>query len=78
VELIASNEMRRLLHQLKMQTETDYVVIDATPILATTEPEVLAALVDGIIIVVRAGVTKMETLEQAMASWKTKKSWASF
>jgi Mrp family chromosome partitioning ATPase len=60
--------MKALLNELKAQTETEFVVIDTTPILATTEPEVLAALVDGIILVVRAGVTPRETVEQAMAS----------
>lgn len=67
-DLIASNKMKALLNGLKSNAKAGFVIIDATPILATTEPEVLAALVDGIILVVRAGVTPRETVEQAMAS----------
>jgi exopolysaccharide/PEP-CTERM locus tyrosine autokinase len=67
-DLIASNKMKALLNELKSQPETEFVVIDSPPLLATTEPEVLATLVDGVIFVVRAGVTPRETVEQAMAS----------
>ena len=72
-DLISSKRMKALLNGLKSHTETDFVIIDATPILATAEPEVLAALVDGIIIVVRAGVTPRETVEQAMVSLEKEK-----
>jgi capsular exopolysaccharide synthesis family protein len=72
-DLIASKRMKALLNGLKSHTQTDFVIIDATPILATAEPEVLAALVDGIIIVVRAGATPRETVEQAMVSLEKKK-----
>ncbi len=72
-DLIASNKMKVLLNGLKSQTETQFVIVDSTPLLATTEPEVLAALVDGVIIVVRAGVTPRETVEQAMVSLEKEK-----
>ena len=72
-DLIASKRMKALLNGLKSHTQTDFVIIDVTPILATAEPEVLAALVDGIILVVRAGVTPRETVEQAMVSLEKKK-----
>ncbi len=67
-DLIASKRMKAFLNGLKSHTKMDFVIIDTTSILATAEPEVLAALVDGIIIVVRAGVTSRDTVEQAMAS----------
>lgn len=72
-DLIASNKMKALLNELKSQSETEFVILDSTPLLATTEPEVLAALVDGIILVVRAGVTPRETVEQAMACLENEK-----
>jgi Mrp family chromosome partitioning ATPase len=43
------------------------VIFDSTPLLATTEPQVLEKVVEGMIIVVRAGVTSRETLKQAIA-----------
>ncbi len=67
-ELIGSRRMEALVEELKSQYHDRYVVFDSTPLLATSESEVLAKLVDGIVIVVRAGVTARETLKQATAS----------
>jgi len=67
-ELIGSKKMETLIHELKSRYPDRYVVIDSTPLLATTEPEVLAKFVDGIIVVVRAGVTPRETVKQAIAN----------
>jgi Mrp family chromosome partitioning ATPase len=68
VELIGSKRMEALVRELKSRYNDRYIIFDATPLLATSEPEVLARLVDGILIVVRAGVTPRETVKQAIAS----------
>ncbi len=65
--------MEALVHELKSRYPDRYVIFDSTPLLATTEPEVLGKLVDGIIIVVRAGVTPRETVKQAIASLEKEK-----
>jgi exopolysaccharide/PEP-CTERM locus tyrosine autokinase len=67
-ELIGSRKMEAMVNELKSRYNDRYIILDATPLLSTTEPEVLARLVDGILIVVRAGVTPRETLKQAIAS----------
>ncbi len=67
-ELIGSKKMGAFLQELKSQESSRYIVLDSTPILATTEPEVLARLVDGVVFVVRAGFTPRETIEQAIRS----------
>jgi exopolysaccharide/PEP-CTERM locus tyrosine autokinase len=67
-ELIGSRKMEGLIRELKSRYHDQYVIIDTTPLLATSEPEVLAKLVDGIIIVVRAGLTSRETVKQAIAN----------
>lgn len=67
-ELIGSKKMEALIHELKSRYQDRYVVIDSTPLLATSEPEVLAKFVDGIIVVVQAGVTTRETVKQAIAN----------
>ena len=67
-ELIGSRKMEALVNELKSRYNDRYIILDATPLLSTTEPEVLARLVDGILIVVRAGVTPRETVKQAIAS----------
>ena len=72
-ELIGSRKMEALVQELKSRYNDRYIILDATPLLATTEPEVLARLVDGILIVVRAGVTPRETVKQAVASLDPKK-----
>ena len=60
--------MEALIHELKSRYPDRYVIFDSTPLLATTEPEVLAKFVDGIIVVVHAGVTPRETVKQAIAN----------
>jgi protein-tyrosine kinase len=65
-ELIGSKKMEGLVQELKLQQDNRYIILDATPVLATTEPEVLSKLADAIIFVVRAGVTPRENIQQAI------------
>ena len=66
-ELLSSKRMETLVQELKSRYTDRYIIFDSTPLLATSEPEVLARLVDGIIVVVRAGKTPRETVEQAVS-----------
>jgi exopolysaccharide/PEP-CTERM locus tyrosine autokinase len=66
VELIGSNKMKTLIQDLKSRYEDRYIIIDSSPILATTEPSVLNEIVDGIILVVKSGDTPRETIQQAI------------
>ncbi|MGQ9647308.1 MAG: polysaccharide biosynthesis tyrosine autokinase [Thermodesulfobacteriota bacterium] len=72
-ELIGSKKMEDLVLELRSRYSDRYVIFDSTPLLATSESEVLSTLVDGIIIVVRAGVTPRETVKRALASLEKKK-----
>ncbi len=72
-ELFGSKRMESLIHELKSGFHDRYVIFDSTPLLATAESEVLAKLVDEILIVVRAGVTPRETLKQAIVPLEKKK-----
>ena len=72
-ELIGSKKMDALIRELKSQQNNRYIILDSTPILATTEPEVLGRLADGIIFVVRAGLTPRETILQALQSLEKEK-----
>jgi protein-tyrosine kinase len=67
-ELMGSARMEALVKELKERYSDRYIILDSTPVLATSEPEVLSRLVDGIIVVVRAGVTPRETLKQAIST----------
>jgi exopolysaccharide/PEP-CTERM locus tyrosine autokinase len=72
-ELVGSKKMEDLVQELKSRYNDRYVIFDSTPLLATSESEVLSKLVDGIIIVVRAGVTPRETVKQAISSLEKEK-----
>jgi len=67
-ELVGSARMESLIKELKSRYSDRYIIFDSTPLLATSEPEILCKLVDGILIVVRAGETPRETVKQAIAS----------
>jgi protein-tyrosine kinase len=66
VELITSNKMKSLVQDLRARYDDRYIIIDSSPLLATTEPSVLNNMVDGIIFVIRAGVTPRESVQQAL------------
>ena len=64
-ELLESASLQRLLTVLK--TQFDYIVIDTPPVLAVTDPRILASHADGVLFVVRAGKTQRRTIIQAQA-----------
>ena len=66
VELIGSKKMKTLVQDLKSRYDDRYIIIDSSPILATTEPGVLTEMIDGIILVVKSGDTPRETIQQAI------------
>jgi protein-tyrosine kinase len=72
-ELVGSARMESLIKELKSRYSDRYIIFDSTPLLATSEPEVLSKLVDGILIVVRAGETPRETVKQAISSLEKEK-----
>ena len=62
-ELVGSKGMDRLLGILK--DKYDLIMIDAPPVLAVADPVILAVKADGVILVVRSGVTKTAALKEA-------------
>jgi protein-tyrosine kinase len=66
VELIGSNKMEAMVNELKSRYNDRYIIFDSSPVLATTEPSVLDKMVDGILVVVRAGDTPRESVQQAI------------
>lgn len=71
-ELIGS-KMEALIQDFKSRYNDLYIILDSPPLLSTAEPQVLSKFVDGILIVVRAGVTARETLKQAISSLEKEK-----
>jgi protein-tyrosine kinase len=65
-ELVGSKKMEAMIEEIKSRYEDRFIIFDTTPILATAEPEILSKWVDGIILVVKAGATPRETVQQAI------------
>ncbi len=65
-ELIRSRKMGELLESLKEFGDNTYIVIDSPPIIATADPSLLCNLVDAVILVVRAGFTSRESVQNAI------------
>ncbi|MGB5157673.1 polysaccharide biosynthesis tyrosine autokinase [Desulfobacterium sp. N47] len=65
-ELIGSKKMEGLIDELKSRYSDRHIILDSSPVLATTEPQVLYKVVDCIILVVRAGVTPRGSVQQAI------------
>lgn len=63
-ELLGSPGMRVLLEEL--QKSSDYVIIDALPILPVTDAAVLASITSGTLLVASLGQTKRQHLDQAL------------
>jgi capsular exopolysaccharide synthesis family protein len=66
-ELLGSPAMRRLLDHLR--TRFDRVILDTPPVLPLADVAILAPLVDGSLIVVRAGVTPKPAIENALRAF---------
>lgn len=67
-ELIGSQRMQAVLNEISSMF--DYVFFDAPPTLAVTDAILLSALVDGVVFVVKSGVTKIELAKEATESIK--------
>ena len=64
-ELLGSATMRRLLDTLR--TRFDRILIDVPPVAPLADLHILAPMVDGLLMIVRAGVTPKPAIERALA-----------
>jgi capsular exopolysaccharide synthesis family protein len=68
-ELLSSERMRKLLAEAR--GEYSFVVVDSPPLLSVADGRILATLVQGVILVVRGGVTPREMVQRAHGSVRT-------
>lgn len=68
-ELLGSSQMRALVEQLRDQF--DVLIIDSPPLLAASDGAILSRMVDGAIVVVRAGRTERNALKTAIQQLDT-------
>ena len=69
-ELLPSDRMRHLLDIVTPMF--DFVIVDSPPATPVHDPSLLADLCDGVLFVVRAGVTDVEVAEKAVAEFREK------
>jgi protein-tyrosine kinase len=65
-KILSSKKVQRLLKELQTRHPAGYIVIDSSPILLSTEPEILLNSVDSVIMVVRYGNTQRDSLQKAL------------
>jgi len=61
-ELLSSDKMAKLIHEVKDRYNDRYVIIDSAPPQLTAESAALARLVDGVILVINYGKTNREII----------------
>jgi protein-tyrosine kinase len=66
-EMLASQAMTRLVHDIATRYKNRFVIFDAPPVLATSEPGVLAGHVGQVVMVVRANETSRRAIADALA-----------
>ena len=64
-ELLGSASMRRVLDTLR--TRFDRILIDMPPVAPLADLHIVAPMVDGVLMIVRAGVTPRPAIERALA-----------
>ena len=65
--------MRRLIHEVKDRYEDRYIIIDSPPPYLTAEANALARQVDGIVIVIKTGKTKISDLQDLIDTYGKEK-----
>jgi len=66
-ELLGSTRMNNLVAELSLRYPDRFVVFDCPPLLVASESMTLSQVVDGVVLVVRQGVTSRVLLQQAIA-----------
>ncbi|MFH2060888.1 MAG: polysaccharide biosynthesis tyrosine autokinase [Pseudomonadota bacterium] len=61
-ELLTSEQMRKLIHEVKLRYNDRYIILDTPPPYITSETSALARQVDGVILVVRQRKSKKQDI----------------
>lgn len=72
-ELLSSEQMRRLIQEVKLRYGDRYIIIDTPPPYITSEGNALARHVDGIIVIIRHGTTREKDVQDVINIYGKKK-----
>lgn len=64
--ILSADKVQRLLEKLQAKHPKGYIIIDSAPMLLSVEPEILLNYVDSLIMVVRYGRTRRDSLQKAL------------
>jgi len=70
VDLLSSNRMKEIIHELKNRYPERYVIFDTPPALPFADAGILAAALDGTLFVVREGRVDREDLQKTIEDFK--------
>jgi exopolysaccharide/PEP-CTERM locus tyrosine autokinase len=70
VEIFSSKRMQEVTEEIYGSNPERIVIFDTTPLLPFAEPQYLAGIVDGIILVVREHLTSIDKLKQSLEMMK--------
>jgi capsular exopolysaccharide synthesis family protein len=73
-ELLASNNFRQLLQDLRTSDSFDHVIIDTPPILAVADPLIVSEQVDGVLLVVQGGETPRQSVVAGIEKLRSAKT----
>ncbi|MCM2283316.1 MAG: polysaccharide biosynthesis tyrosine autokinase [Desulfobacula sp.] len=62
-ELLSSEQMRRLIHEVRLRYSDRYIIIDTPPPYITSEANAIVRQVDGVLMVIRHGKTRKKDVE---------------
>ena len=71
-ELLSSEKMKMLVHELKLRYRDRYIIFDTTPLLVTSDPLMLGNYMDSVIFVIQEGRTSQKS---ALQSFSLMKGW---
>jgi non-specific protein-tyrosine kinase len=63
-DLLSLDRLRQILYELR--TEVDVIIVDSPPVLAVSDPLIIAAHVDGTALVTLGGKTRLDQLKRAV------------
>jgi len=69
-ELLSSDKMKMLVHELKHRYKDRYIIFDSTPLLVTADPLLLGIHMDGIVFVIQEGRTSQQSAMQSLSLMK--------
>ena len=69
-ELLSSERMKMLVHELKSRYKDRYIIFDSPPLLVTADPISIGGLMDSVLFVIQEGRTSQKAVIQALSLTK--------